>query len=112
MITAKSSPTGNHLPVPNNVGKRRLIKTQKGETRHFIVEDEIMQRQSNAPHKLIVFQKMYHEEEKRYEFRFGYYMIGIKGKPKGKWVWGQYCLFIPQQDLLDILNEARKKKWF
>jgi len=102
----------NYPPMPYNIGKRRLIKTQKGKARHFIIEDEIIQPQFNAPHKLIVFQKMYYEEEKRYEFRFGYYMIGVKGKPKGKWVWGQYCLFIPQKDLLNILKEAKKRKWF
>lgn len=98
--------------VPNNIGKRRLIKSQKGIPRHFRIEDEITQQQYNAPHKLIVFQKAYLEEDKRYEFRFGYYMVGIKGKATGKWVWGQYCLFIPQRDLLDILNEAKKRNWF
>jgi hypothetical protein len=112
MHATRNNPLGNYPPMPNNIGKRRLIKSQKGATRHFVIEDEIVRPQSNAPHKLIAFQKMYHEEDKRYEFRFGYYMIGIKGKPKGKWVWGQYCLFIPQQDLLNILSEARKREWF
>jgi hypothetical protein len=99
-------------PVPNNIGKTRLIESQKGIPRHIFIEDEITQQQSNAPHKLIVFQKVYLEEDKRYEFRLGYYMIGAKGRTTGKWVWGQYCLFIPQQDLLDIWNEAKKRKWF
>jgi hypothetical protein len=112
MAIEKISRNNNYPPPPHNIGKRRMIKTQKGKERHFIIEDEIIQPQLNAPHKLIVFQKMYCEEEKRHEFRFGYYMIGIKGKPKGKWVWGQYCLFMPQKDLLEILKKAKKKKWF
>lgn len=105
--------SSNNLPqLPGNVGKRRSIRSQKGALRHFIIKDEIVRPQSNAPHKLIVFQKVYLEEEGRYEFRFGYYMIGVKGKSKGRWVWGQYCLFIPRQDLLKVFNEARKKEWF
>jgi hypothetical protein len=110
--TAKDRPLANYPPPPNNIGKRRLIKTQRGVVRHLVIEDEITQPQTNAPHKLIVFQKMYHEEEDRYEFRLGYYMIGVKGKPKGRWVWGQYCLLIPQADLLSIINRAKRKKWF
>jgi hypothetical protein len=97
---------------PCNINKRRLIKTQKGEKRYFIVEDEIIKHQSNGRHKLIVFQKMFNETQKRHEFRFGYYMIAIKGKPKGRWVWGQYCLFIPKRDLLYIIKEAERRNWF
>lgn len=99
-------------PKPCNIGKKRIIKTQKGEKRSFIIKDEIIKPQSNGPHKLIVFQKMFNETHKRHEYRFGYYMIAIKGKIQGKWVWGQYCLFLPKKDLLSILKEAEKRNWF
>jgi hypothetical protein len=112
MKSSTNNREAKYPPVPNNIGKRRLIKTQRGAIRHFVIEDEIAHPQSNAPHKLIVFQKMYHEEEKRHEFRFAYYIIGVKGKTKGKWVWGQYCLLAPSEDLLSIMDEAGKKKWF
>ncbi|MEI6152739.1 MAG: hypothetical protein WCQ90_01475 [Deltaproteobacteria bacterium] len=101
-------------PTPNSIGKKRSLESQKGIQRHIVIKDEISRHQSNAPHKLIVFQKVYLEEEERYEFRFGYYMIGVKGRTTGKWVWGQYCLFVPEQDLVEILNEAKKNgsnKW-
>ncbi len=112
MAIKKKKHEGSYPPPPNNIGKRRLIKTQRGKVRHFIIEDEIIQPQHNSQHKLIAFQKMYYEEERRHEFRFGYYMIGIKGKATGKWVWGQYCLFLPKKDLVNILKMANRKKWF
>jgi len=51
-------------------------------------------------------------EEDRIEFRFGYYMIGIKQRSRGKWVWGQFCLLIPKTDLIALMQEAQRKKWF
>jgi len=102
----------NHPPWPNNIGKRRKNTTIWGTERHLIIEDEIMHQQSNAPHKLIAFQKIKLEEEDRIEFRFGYYMIGVKPGAKGRWVWGQFSLMIPEKDLKAILKEAQKRKWF
>jgi len=64
------------------------------------------------PHKLITFQKLRLEEENRIEFRLGYYMIGVKLGAKGRWVWGQYALMIPEKDFKVILKEAQKRKWF
>lgn len=99
-------------PWPNNIGKRRKISTILGTKRYIIIEDEILVIQSNAPHKLITFQKLRLEEENRIEFRLGYYMIGVKTGAKGRWVWGQYALMIPEKDFKVILKEARKRKWF
>jgi len=98
--------------LPNNVGKKRRIPAIDGQIRHFLIEDEIIHRQSNSDRKIIVLQKMKFIEEDRIEFRFGYYMIGLKPKTKGRWVWGQFCLLIPQEDLLFILDEAKRRKWF
>ena len=99
-------------PLPNNIGKKRMIPAIDGTKRHFRIEDEIIHPQSNSNRKIIVFQKMHFLEEDRVEFRFGYYMIGIKPKAKGRWVWGQFCLLLPEEDLMAILEKARKRKWF
>jgi hypothetical protein len=99
-------------PFPHNIGKTRLIPAIDKSIRHFLIEDEIVRKQSNSERKIIVFQKMRFLEEKRYEFRFGYYMIGHVGKTKGRWVWGQFCLLIPQEDLMALMKEAKKRKWF
>ena len=99
-------------PLPDNIGKTRMIPAIDGMKRHFRIEDEIIHPQSNSNRKIIVFQKMRYVEENRVEFRFGYYMIGIKPKAKGRWVWGQFCLLLPEEDLMAILEKARKRKWF
>jgi len=98
--------------LPNNVGKTRRIPAIDGRIRHFKIEDEIIRPQGNSDRKIIVLQKMRFIEEDRIEFRFGYYMIGLKAKAKGRWVWGQFCLLIPQEDLMALLKEAKKRKWF
>ena len=109
---SKKTKVSNPLEWPKNIGKRRKIKTIWGKERHLIIEDEIMHQQSNAPHKLIAFQKIRLEEEDRIEYRFGYYMIGVKPGAKGRWVWGQFALLIPEKDLKAILKKAKKRKWF
>lgn len=112
-IIGSKKPKSINIPKwPYNIGKRRKIKTIWGTERHLIIEDEIMHQQINAAHKLIAFQKIRLEEEERIEFRFGYYMIGVKPGAKGRWVWGQFALLIPEDDLKVILKEAKKKKWF
>jgi hypothetical protein len=39
-------------------------------------------------------------------------MIGVKPRARGKWIWGQFCLMIPKDDLKVLLREAKKRKWF
>jgi hypothetical protein len=97
---------------PNNIGKRRRIKTIRGAKRYFIIEDEILYKQHNAPNKLIAFQRIRFEEDNRIEYRLGYYMVGVKSGAKGRWVWGQFCLMIPEKDLKIILKKAKRKRWF
>jgi len=97
---------------PDNKGKRKRITNIFGETRHLIIQDEIRRLQSSFPNKLIVFQRLEIEEDKVIEFRLGYYMIGVKPGAKGRWVWGQFCLMIPKEDLEVIMQEAEKLKWF
>jgi hypothetical protein len=97
---------------PNNIGKRRRITTIWGAKLHMVIEDEILHKQYNAPHKLVAFQRIRLEEENRIEYRFGYYMIGVKPGAKGRWVWGQFCLLIPERDLKAIMKKAEKRGWF
>ena len=81
--------------LPANIGKIRMIKTIDGQIRHFNIEDEIIQPQIGSDRKIIVLQKMRYLEQNQIEFRFGYYMIGLKAGARGRWVWGQFCLLIP-----------------
>lgn len=105
-------PASPQPPFPNPVGKKRRIKNIYGEIRHLKIIDQIGRIQSTFPDKYIVFQKIEIEEDRVIEFRLGYYMIGVLPGAKGKWVWGQFCLLIPSNDLVEILDEARSKGWF
>jgi hypothetical protein len=97
---------------PDNIGKKRKLTSIDGKKSSFIVEDEIIREQEGSIHrKLIYLQKIKHEPDGRLEYRFTYYMEGLKGRTKGRWVFGQYSLMIPQRDLTWLLNQARKKEW-
>lgn len=97
--------------LPNNVGKRRRIINIRGETHYWRVEDEILRPQHNALHKLLCFQRLRRESDDREEFRLGYYMLGVKPRARGRWVWGQYALFIPKRDLRSLIRTAERRGW-
>ena len=102
-----------HWPaIPHNVGKTRRINGIDGRIRHFRIDDEMIRPQSNSDRKVIVFQKVTFLEENETEFRLGYYMIGMKPRARGRWVRGQFCLLIPEEDLLFLMKEAQRRKWF
>jgi hypothetical protein len=96
---------------PNNVGKERKLTSIDGKKSTFTVVCEIIRPQGPSPHKkLIYLQKLKHSDG-RPEYRFAYYMRGVKGRTKGRWVFGQYALMIPSRDLSWLLKTARKKGW-
>ena len=43
------------------------------------------------------------------EYRVGYYIIGKNGRTKNKWIWGQFCPFIPQPDFKKLFDKAKKE---
>jgi len=97
--------------LPNSVGKRRKIINIRGEVRYFRIEDQISHLESGSSDKVICFQKVRWEHNGRVQFRFGYYMLGVKSGAKGRWVWGQYALFIPKRDLKALIRKAEKRGW-
>jgi hypothetical protein len=103
----------NDLGHPVCIGNRRRFTAIDGKHVFVRIEDEIVRPQGRPPHsKLIYLQKLRFEEDNHIEYRFTYYMTGYKeGKTKGQWVFGQYSLVIPADDLKWLLNAARTKKW-
>jgi hypothetical protein len=97
--------------LPNNIGRKTSWKNISGERRNITIIDEIKRIQSNNKNKLIVFQKLLREHNKAIEYRLGYYMIGVKPRMVGKWIWGQFATIIPAVDLRGILRTANKKGW-
>jgi hypothetical protein len=59
--------------------------------------------------KVYVLQKLMLEDEGEY-FRIGYYIMGFKGKAKGKWVWGQYSPMGPIEDLKTLLETVKSER--
>ena len=101
----------NMPPYPNCIGKIRKIGSIDGRPRQFTVEDEIVHRQRSASSpKLIYLQKVrFAPPDDKLEYRFTYYMLSRKAG--GRWVFGQYSLFVPPADLRAILRKARAKGW-
>jgi hypothetical protein len=96
-------------PQPSK--KVKCIHTIWGGEHLWKIEDQICRRQSNAPHKYLVVQRIHICDEQRYEYRFGYYMIGFRKGARGKWTWGQFSPMIPEKDLTVLIKTMRKKKW-
>lgn len=100
-------------PPPNNIGKRRKHVGIDGRVIWTTVDDEVHLRQATSKNvKLIYFQKIRFEQKPRLQYRFTYYMLGLKPGPRqGCWIFGQFSLFIPPKDLTRLLGTARKRGW-
>ncbi len=101
-------------PSPVSIDRRRRIKAIDGSVRYFKVVDEIVLEHKvpeKYTRKLIYFQQIRFEDSKQVQYRFTYYMLGLKRGAKGRWVFGQYSLLLPAKELSFLLKEARKRKW-
>src|SRR2546423_1135991 len=88
------SSTKSFPSLPDNIGKRTKWKSIRGELRTVTILDEIRRVQSNAPHKVIVLQRIKFDSSGETEYRLGYYMIGVKPRMAGRWTWGQFAILI------------------
>lgn len=88
---------------------------------NFIREAWTFMQQSNMEEKVFVLErlrKVVHMGELAYsnaglgeiEYRIGYFIIGRIGRAKGKWIWGQFCPLIPQEDLMPLIEKAKQEK--
>ena len=83
-----------------------------GIKREFTIDDKpIVVQQTTYPNKIFILQKIRFTDTGIEELRLGYYIIGKKPGMRGRWVWGQYCPFIPQSDFKKLVNEAQKRGW-
>ena len=99
------------------------IKDISGKGRQrFKREAWVFMPQHNLNEKVFLFERIkrvkiegevaYPEEAKigNLLYRIGYYIVGKKGNRKGKWTWGQFCPFIPPDDLKKLLKKAKKER--
>jgi hypothetical protein len=100
---------GRSLRIPlrfSLVGQARKIE---GGFRSFKVKDYVSLVPTNSKgDKVAILEELEFDDGKR-ELRLGYYIIGHRGRMKGKWAWGQYALFIPAEDLVKLVEKAREK---
>jgi len=98
--------------LPSTVGKRgRSVMPPDGRLVRYVVVDEVRSYQDRAKDKVILMQLM-ELDDRRYEVRVGYYIIGKLPKMRGKWVWGQYAAFIPLSVFKRLIASATRKGWF
>ena len=111
-LSATTEPSA--LAVPSSVGKPRRLTAIDGTVRHFSVVEEIVREQvgvEDGTRKVIYFQKIVFKDTGLEEYRFTYYMLGLKPGARGRWVFGQYSLLIPGPLLAELLQEARQRGW-
>ena len=87
---------------------------------HWIRNKWICMKQHNYPEKVFVIERFIRGKregdiiqntgkEGDIEYRFGYYIVGKVGKAKGRWIWGQFCPIIPEEDFNKLIELAKKK---
>ena len=100
---------GGSLRIPlrfSLVGRARKVE---GGSRSFQVNNYVTIVPSNsAGDKVAILEEIEFEDGDK-ELRLGYYIIGHRGRMKGKWAWGQYALFIPAEDLIKLVERAKEK---
>lgn len=101
----------NLPPYPNKIGNKGTGVDIDGIKHHFVILDEIVRPQSTNPQKLIYFQKIQFDIDKKIEFRIAYYIIGKKPRMAGKWVFGQYATMMNPDDFEFLVSEAKAKGW-
>lgn len=100
---------GRSLRIPPRfslVGQARKIE---GGYRSFEVKDYVSIVPSNSRGDKVAILEVLEFDDGNKELRLGYYIIGHRGRVKGKWAWGQFALFIPAEDLVKLVEKAREK---
>jgi hypothetical protein len=98
-------------PFPSKKNSKGHLKDIDGLKRTFTILDEIVRPQTSYPQKMIILQKIQFDDSLKIELRLAYYIIGKQPAMVGKWVFGQYATFIPEEDFQYIVNEAKQKGW-
>jgi|GEM_PF-3934072 hypothetical protein len=66
---------------------------------------------SDIEGKLYVLEKLKFKNGEEY-FRFGYYIVGKRGKAKDRWAWGQFSPIGPIDDFWRIVEKAKSEEFY
>lgn len=78
----------------------------------FKIRDYVDVQQSDYPGKRVVLQDIKfggNFPDTKNQVRVCFYIIGKKGRTKGKWTWGHVAPFILKEDFEKLVKKARKK---
>ena len=94
---------------PSRIGKTTRRKDIYGNPMVYCVLDEIVYIPPSNPDKAIYLQKLRFEGDNGIVFRLCYYMIGQKGRGKGKWLYGQFATIFGKKNLKQFCQKHEKK---
>jgi len=112
------------IQFKKNLEKGKLIgmKAISREGKHgYLREAWTFMAQHNLKEKVFIIERLRRMEIKGktvhknikigdVEYRIGYYIVGHIRKAKGRWMWGQFCPLVPQQDFNKLMKKAQKEK--
>ena len=105
-MSAKSIPE-----PPTHINQVTERKTIDGRPMIYTIVDEIIRVPKSNPRKAIYLQMLEHEPAGRREMRVCYFMVSVKGRTKGRWVFAQFAPLIGQKDFEFLICQARQKGW-
>ena len=92
----------------NHVTRRRYID---GSPMCYRILGEIIHVPRSNRAKALYLQLLQFDDDGREEMRLCYYMIGQRGRTKGKWVYAQFAPMIRREDFEQLIKGARRKRW-
>jgi len=96
-------------PLPSK-GKRSWIYTVEGHPLSYeVIDEHVWSPADNAEKALCVHRLRF--DDGHIELRIGYYMIGKKGRGRGKWLWAQFAPMLRAADLQHLCQIAQQKGW-
>ena len=100
---------GRPLRIPLKFSLKGQARKIEDGSRRFLVKNYVTIVPSNSKGDKVAILEELKFDDGSEELRLGYYIIGHKGRVKGRWAWGQYALFIPPKDLIKLIEKGKEK---
>lgn len=102
--------------LPSFTSIRKKVKPKDpvtGRRDEYSVEEQCwMPRGDVKDSKMIYLVQKFPTNGEGDRTRIGYYIIGRKGRFRGKWAWGQFCPWYLPKDFKVIASLLKRRHWF